>query len=84
MAHDTGPPKGTIKLMTPFEIAPDPPPPKPIPDLAHPDKSPSERATERFSLEGKRAIGMYVRGFLYCIVSCLSFDLNTYPHPDLF
>ena len=54
---DTGPPKGELKLMTPFKIADDPPPPKPIPDIAHPDKSPAERAAARFSLVGKRAIG---------------------------
>ena len=57
MATGTGPPTGTLKLMTPFQIAPDPPTPKPIPDLLHPDKSPAERAAERFSLPGKRAIG---------------------------
>ena len=64
MATDTGPPTGTLKLMTPFQIAPDPPTPKPIPDLLHPDKSPAERATERFSLAGKRAIG---RSNLSCL-----------------
>lgn len=57
MAADTGPPKGEIKYMTPFPIAPDPPTPQPIPPVLHPEKTPSERATTRFSLAGKRAIG---------------------------
>ena len=56
---DTGPPKGELKLMTPFPIADDPPNPKLIPDILHPDKSPAERAAARFSLAGKRAIGGY-------------------------
>jgi len=57
MASDTGPPKGEIKLMTPFPIAEDPPPSKPIPDVQYPEKSPAERAAARFSLAGKKAIG---------------------------
>lgn len=60
MAGMTGPPQGTLKYMTPYAIADDPPTPKPIPDLAHPDVSPGERAVKRFSLSGKRAIGMYI------------------------
>jgi len=57
MASETGPPKGEIKLMTPFPIAEDPPPSKPIPDVQYPDQSPAERAAVRFSLAGKKAIG---------------------------
>ena len=53
----TGPPKGEIKLMTPFPIAEDPPPSKPIPDVVRPDLLPAERAVHRFSLAGKSAIG---------------------------
>ncbi|KAL2054864.1 hypothetical protein ABVK25_004686 [Lepraria finkii] len=56
MAADTGPPKGEIKFMTPFKIADDPPPSQPIPDVVHPEKSPADRATARFSLAGKKAI----------------------------
>ncbi|KAL8951545.1 MAG: hypothetical protein Q9222_002483 [Ikaeria aurantiellina] len=56
MASSTGPPQGTLKYMTPFRVASDPAPPKPIPDVVHPTQSPAERATERFSLAGKRAI----------------------------
>ena len=57
MAANTGPPTGQLKLMTPFPIAPDPPTPQPIPPLQHPEKTPDERATARFSLSGKHAIG---------------------------
>ncbi|KAL8664324.1 MAG: hypothetical protein Q9202_003139 [Teloschistes flavicans] len=59
MAGMTGPPQGTLKYMTPYAIADDPPTPKPIPDLAHPDVSPGERAVKRFSLLGKRAIAIF-------------------------
>ena len=57
MASDTGPPKGTVPYMTPFPIAPDPFPPKPIPDVLHSEMTPTERASARFSLKGKRAVG---------------------------
>lgn len=60
MAADTGPPKGEIKFMTPFKIADDPPPSQPIPDVVHPEKSPADRATARFSLAGKKAIGQRI------------------------
>ncbi|KAL9587864.1 MAG: hypothetical protein Q9203_003323 [Teloschistes exilis] len=56
MASMTGPPQGTLKYMTPYPIANDPPTPKPIPDIVHPHVSPVERAAKRFSLSGKRAI----------------------------
>ncbi|KAL8691609.1 MAG: hypothetical protein Q9218_003204 [Villophora microphyllina] len=56
MASMTGPPQGTLKYMTPYPIANDPPTPKPIPDVVHPDLSPAERAAKRLSLSGKRAI----------------------------
>ncbi|KAL8830344.1 MAG: hypothetical protein Q9191_001485 [Dirinaria sp. TL-2023a] len=55
---DTGPPQGQLKYMTPYTIASDPPEPKPIPDLTHPTASPSERASARFSLAGKHALGL--------------------------
>lgn len=58
MASNAGPPQGELKWMTPYPIANDPPTPKPIPDVVHPTKSPAERASQRFSLAGKRAIGM--------------------------
>ncbi len=58
MACNAGPPQGELKWMTPYPIANDPPTPKPIPDVVHPTKSPAERASQRFSLAGKRAIGM--------------------------
>ena len=57
MASDTGPPTGELKLMTPFPVAEDPPPSKPIPDILYPEKSLAERAAARFSLAGKTAIG---------------------------
>ena len=57
MSTDTGPPQGQLKYMTPYPIAPDPPTPKPIPDLLHPEKFLAERAAARFSLAGKHAIG---------------------------
>jgi len=57
MAESTGPPKGELKYMTPFEVRDDPPTPKPIPDVMHPEKTPAERAAMRFSLAGKKAIG---------------------------
>ena len=57
MSTDTGPPQGQWKYTTPYQIAPDPPTPKPIPDLVHPEKSLAERAAARFSLAGKHAIG---------------------------
>ncbi|KAI4235345.1 MAG: hypothetical protein LQ349_003225 [Xanthoria aureola] len=56
MAANAGPPQGELKWMTPYPIANDPPTPKPIPDVVHPTKSPAERASQRFSLAGKRAI----------------------------
>ncbi|KAL8781438.1 MAG: hypothetical protein Q9213_005989 [Squamulea squamosa] len=56
MAGNTGPPQGNLKWMTPYPIADDPPTPKPIPDVALPEKRPQERAIYRFSLAGKRAI----------------------------
>ncbi|KAI4126271.1 MAG: hypothetical protein LQ338_003835 [Usnochroma carphineum] len=56
MASSTGPPQGVLKHMTPYPIADDPPTPKPLPDVVHSDRSPAERATERFSLAGKSAI----------------------------
>ncbi|KAI4218014.1 MAG: hypothetical protein L6R36_009165 [Xanthoria steineri] len=56
MASNAGPPQGELKWMTPYPIANDPPTPKPIPDVVHPTKSPAERASQRFSLAGKRAI----------------------------
>ncbi|KAL8793858.1 MAG: hypothetical protein Q9195_003584 [Heterodermia aff. obscurata] len=56
MSTDTGPPQGELKYMTPFPIAPDPPTPKPIPDILHAEKSLAERAAARFSLAGKHAI----------------------------
>ena len=62
MAADTGPPTGTIPYMTPFPIAADPPPPKPIPDVLHPEMTLAGRASARFSLNGKRAIGEYAKG----------------------
>ncbi|KAI4158462.1 MAG: hypothetical protein LQ342_007418 [Letrouitia transgressa] len=52
----TGPPQGSLPMMTPFPVASDPPTPKPIPDVLHPEKTPTERAALRFSLAGKRAI----------------------------
>ncbi|KAL8712636.1 MAG: hypothetical protein Q9220_003167 [cf. Caloplaca sp. 1 TL-2023] len=58
MAPNTGPPQGTLKYMTPFHVAGEPAPPKPIPDVVHPEKRPAERAKERFSLADKRAIGV--------------------------
>ena len=57
MASQTGPPTGALKYMTPFKIANDPPPPQPIPSVNYPDKSLAERATARFSLAGKSALG---------------------------
>lgn len=57
MATHTGPPTGTISYMTPFAIADDPLPPKPIPNVVNPKSSPLERALVRFSLDGERAIG---------------------------
>ncbi|KAL8996227.1 MAG: hypothetical protein Q9169_004205 [Polycauliona sp. 2 TL-2023] len=56
MASSAGPPQGNLKWMTPYPIADDPPTPKPIPDVVHPSKSPADRASQRFSLAGKRAI----------------------------
>ena len=58
MNTDTGPPQGNLKHMTPYPIAADPPMPKPIPDLVHPEYSLTQRAISRFSLQGKHAIGM--------------------------
>ncbi|KAL8768242.1 MAG: hypothetical protein Q9209_005472 [Squamulea sp. 1 TL-2023] len=52
MAGSTGPPQGKLKWMTPYPIAEDPPTPKPIPDVAFPEKRPGERALDRFSLAG--------------------------------
>ena len=63
MATDTGPPQGQLKYMTPFRIAPDPPTPKPIPDIVHPESSLTERAALRFSLAGKHAIGTAIVNF---------------------
>ncbi len=57
MAADTGPPKGTVPYMTPFPMAGDPSPPRPIPDVLHPEKTLAERALARFSLSGKHAVG---------------------------
>lgn len=54
-ADETSQPE--IKFMTPYPIANDPPPSQPIPDVQFPEKSPAERATRRFSLAGKNAIG---------------------------
>ncbi|KAL8631461.1 hypothetical protein Q9189_002790 [Teloschistes chrysophthalmus] len=59
MAGMTGPPQGTLKYMTPYPIANDPPTPKPIPDVILPDVSPVERAAKRFSLSGKKAIAIF-------------------------
>lgn len=59
MAAATGPPTGALPYMTPFPIADDPPPPQPIPDVLHPEKTLAERASARFSLNGKHAIGRY-------------------------
>ncbi|KAL8682058.1 MAG: hypothetical protein Q9186_001847 [Xanthomendoza sp. 1 TL-2023] len=56
MASRTGPPQGNLKWMTPHPIASDPPTPKPIPDVVSPERSPTERALQRFSLTGKHAI----------------------------
>lgn len=58
MTTDTGPPAGQLKYMTPYPIAPDPPTPKPIPDLVYPERTLTQRAAARFSLDGKHAIGM--------------------------
>jgi len=57
MATSKGPPEGEIKFMTPFPIAENPPPSKPIPDIQCPEKTLAERAATRFSLAGKKAIG---------------------------
>lgn len=57
MASSTGPPQGTLRYMTPYPIAAQPPTPKPIPDVVHPEQRPAERAAERFSLAGRSAIG---------------------------
>ena len=57
MATDTGPPAGTVPYMTPFPIADDPPPPQPIPPVLHSEKTLAERASARFSLTGKHAVG---------------------------
>ena len=62
MDTDTGPPQGNLKYMTPYPIAADPPTPKPIPDLVHPEYSLTQRAISRFSLQGKHAIGMATPG----------------------
>ncbi|KAL9001730.1 MAG: hypothetical protein Q9188_005309 [Gyalolechia gomerana] len=56
MAANAGPPQGNLKYMTPYPIASNPPEPKLIPDVVHPDKSSAQRAVERFSLRGKSAI----------------------------
>lgn len=58
MDKNTGPPQGELKYMTPYPIAPDPPTPKPIPDLKNPSQSLAQRAAARFSLQNKHAIGM--------------------------
>ena len=60
MADDTGPPKGDIKFMTTFQVADDPPPSEPIPQVRYPLKTPTERAIARFSLVGKKAIGQEI------------------------
>ena len=60
MAEQTGPPKGQLKYMTPFQIAADPPTPKPVPDVKSSGNTPAERAVARFSLAGKTAIGQIV------------------------
>ncbi|KAL9609553.1 MAG: hypothetical protein Q9167_005684 [Letrouitia subvulpina] len=52
----TGPPQGSLPMMTPFTVASDPPTPKSIPDVLHPEKTPAERAILRFSLAEKSAI----------------------------
>lgn len=58
MSTGTGPPQGQLKYMTPYPIADDPPTAKPIPDFSNPSHTLAQRATARFSLEGKHAIGM--------------------------
>lgn len=59
MAADTGPPTGAIPYMTPFPVQDDPTPAQPIPDVLHPEMTLAERASARFSLSGKHAIGTY-------------------------
>ncbi len=58
MSTGTGPPQGQLKYMTPYPIADDPPTPRPIPNLSNPSHTLAQRATARFSLDGKHAIGM--------------------------
>ncbi|KAL6715353.1 hypothetical protein ACLMJK_007619 [Lecanora helva] len=57
MDANTGLPTGELKLMTPYPIANDPSAPKALPDIIDPDRTPIERATARFSLSGRTAIG---------------------------
>ncbi|KAL8872017.1 MAG: hypothetical protein Q9174_002280 [Haloplaca sp. 1 TL-2023] len=56
MAANAGPPQGSLKHMTPYPTASDPPTPKPIPDVEDPEQTFQERAGKRFTLTGKIAI----------------------------
>jgi len=68
MSTGTGPPQAQLKYMTPYPIADDPPTPKPIPDFSNPSHTLAQRATARFSLDGKHACNWYDEHISYSII----------------